>query len=66
MAEIVEKRMIRWDGAWGVALRYSNGKRVTYPVGSRDEAERELMHPRPPDPNPEPATDDVASRAVVD
>jgi hypothetical protein len=48
MAEIIEKRVIRWEGeTWGVALRYSNRTRVAYPVGSRDDAERELLNPQP-------------------
>jgi hypothetical protein len=33
MAEIIEKRMIRWDGGWGVALRYSDGKRWPFWLG---------------------------------
>jgi hypothetical protein len=37
-----------WDDMWGVALRYANGLKRAYPVGTRDEAERELLDPKPP------------------
>ena len=50
MAEIIRKRMIPWEGgSWGRRPRYSNHERVAYPVGSREDAERE---PLQPDPNP--------------
>jgi hypothetical protein len=50
-AEIIEKRVIPWEGeTWGVALRYSNRKRVAYPVGSREDAEWELLSPQPREP----------------
>jgi hypothetical protein len=49
MATIIEKRVIPWDGGWGVALTYDNGTHVAYPVGrDRDDAERELLDPHPP------------------
>jgi hypothetical protein len=48
MATIIEQRVIPRDGKWGVALRYDNGTRVAYPVGSREDAERELLDPDPP------------------
>ena len=61
MAEIVESRVIRWDDCWGVAIRYSNRKRVAYQVGSREDAERELLDPRPPWPQPvAPVSDEQA------
>jgi hypothetical protein len=52
--EIIESRVIPWDGFWGVAIRYANRTRVAYPVGSREDAERELLDPRPPWPEPVP------------
>jgi len=48
IASITEKRIIPWDGKWGVALRFDNGTQVAYPVGDRDDAERELLDPDPP------------------
>lgn len=48
MATIIGKRIIPWDGGWGVALRYDNGTKVAYPAGDRDDAERELLDPDPP------------------
>jgi hypothetical protein len=46
-AEVIHRRVIPWEGgSWGVALRYSNRKRVAYPVGSRADAERELLNAR--------------------
>lgn len=65
MSEVVNKRVIRWDAVWGVALLLSNGKKVAYPVGSREEAERELLDPRPPDPNPDPI-DSTTSPVLAD
>jgi hypothetical protein len=51
MAEIIERRVIRWEGEmWGVALRYADRTRVAYPVGNREDAERELLNPRPREP----------------
>ena len=47
-AEIIQKRVIRCEGdTWGVTLLYSDYTRVAYPVGSREDAERELINPRP-------------------
>jgi hypothetical protein len=62
MAVIIESRVIPWeDGSWGVAVRYSNRMRVAYPVGSRKDAERELLNPRPPWPEPlAPVADEPA------
>jgi hypothetical protein len=51
---IIESRVIPWDGVWDVAIRYSDHTKVAYPVGSREDAEREVLQPRPPDPNPDP------------
>ena len=48
MPEIMESRVIPWDGEWGVAIRYANRTKIAYPVGSREDAERELLRPRPP------------------
>jgi hypothetical protein len=65
MAEIIHKRVIRWEGdTWGVAIGYANRKRVAYPVGSREDAERELRDPRPP--WPDPVGDDAGTSALVD
>jgi hypothetical protein len=48
MADIIQKRVIPWEGAaWGVAVRYSDHRKVAYPVGSREDAEREFLDPRP-------------------
>jgi hypothetical protein len=48
-SEIVSRRVIPWEGGvWGVALRYAKGLKQAYPVGTRDEAERELLDPKPP------------------
>jgi hypothetical protein len=57
MPDIIASRVIPWDGVWGVAIRYANGTKIAYPVGSREEAERELLDPRPP--RPEPIPDDA-------
>jgi hypothetical protein len=54
MPEIIESKVIPWDGVWGVAIRYANGTKIAYPVGGRQEAERELLAPRPPWPEPVP------------
>jgi hypothetical protein len=54
MPDIIESRVIPWDGVWGVALRFANRKKIAYPVGSREDAERELLRPRPPWPEPIP------------
>jgi hypothetical protein len=48
-----ESRVIPWeDGTWSVAIRYSNRTRVAYPIGSREDAERELLRPRVGAPKP--------------
>jgi hypothetical protein len=52
MPEIIESRVIPRDGVWGVAIRYANGTKIAYPVGGREEAEREHLDPRPPWPVP--------------
>jgi hypothetical protein len=62
MTEIIQKRVIRWeDGSWGVAIRYANRTRIACPVGSREDAERELLRPRPS--WPEPIPDDAPAFA---
>jgi hypothetical protein len=48
MPEVIKSRVIPWDAVWGVAIRYSDRRQVAYPVGSREDAERELLDPRPP------------------
>jgi hypothetical protein len=63
MAEIIESRVIPWeDGSWGVAIRYFNRTRVAYPVGSWEDAEKELLEPRPPD----PVADDTGLLVLAD
>jgi hypothetical protein len=63
VAEIIQKKVIRWEnGSWGVAFRYSDRTRVAYPVGSREDAEQELLRPRPP----EPVGDDSGSLVLAD
>jgi hypothetical protein len=54
MPEITQSRVIPWElpNLWGVAIRYAGGRKVAYPVGSREDAERELLDPRPPWPDP--------------
>jgi hypothetical protein len=52
--DIIESRVIPWDGQWGVAIRCANRTKIAYPVGSREDAERELLDPRPPWPEPIP------------
>jgi hypothetical protein len=52
MPEIIQSRVIPWDAVWGVAIHYAGGRKVTYPVGSREDAERELLDLRPPWPKP--------------
>ena len=62
----LRSRSFPWQGrSWGVALRYSNRERVAYPVGSREAAERELLRPRPPDPNPDPVDGRSLRRPVT-
>jgi hypothetical protein len=62
MAEIINSRVIPWEGgSWGVAIRYSNRTRVAYTVGNREDAERELLDPRPSWPQPvAPVSDESA------
>jgi hypothetical protein len=47
---IVEAKVIPWElpDSWGVTIRYAGGRKAAYPVGSREDAERELLDPRPP------------------
>jgi hypothetical protein len=65
VAEIIQKKLIPWEAVWGIAIRYSDHTKVAYPVGSREDAERELLRPRPPDPNPDPV-DDTDSLVLAD
>jgi hypothetical protein len=41
---ILEMRAIPWErhDLWGVAIRYSDRTKVAYPVGRREDAEREV------------------------
>ena len=43
---VIEARVIPWDKIWGVAISNSDRKREAYPVGSRDDAEREIKRIR--------------------
>jgi hypothetical protein len=40
--KVMGARLVPWDGCWGVAVDYERGKHGAYPVGSREEAEKEL------------------------
>jgi hypothetical protein len=65
MAKIIPRRVIPWEAdSWGVAIRYANHMRVAYPVGSREDAERELLDPRPP--WPEPVGGDTGTPVLTD
>jgi hypothetical protein len=39
---VISARLIRWEGEWGVSVKYSNRTRSAYQVGDRDKAEAEL------------------------
>ena len=56
---IISTRVIPWDAAWGVHIRYSDGKHTAYPVGSQDDADDELRNLRGGSPAPAPAVESV-------
>ena len=44
--ELVDAHIIPWEadqGIWGVALEYSHGQKASYSVGTREEANAELL-----------------------
>jgi hypothetical protein len=51
--KIIEVKVIPCEApeSWSVAIRYSNRADIAYPVGSREDAERQLPNPRPPWPH---------------
>jgi hypothetical protein len=43
---LIEARVVTWEASqnkWGVAVRYEDHTQVTYPVGDREAAEREVV-----------------------
>jgi hypothetical protein len=48
--KIIEARIVRWEASqdtWGIAVRYDDHTRATWPVGDRLAAERELARLKP-------------------
>jgi hypothetical protein len=59
MLKVIMSRVITWDAAWGVAIRYLNGRNAPYPVGTREGAKREPHDPRPLECQPDPIVDET-------
>ena len=48
--KVVAARVIPWENQYGIAVVFERGNHLAYPVGNREEAERQvqlaLNHPR--------------------